>query len=119
MDERVLGSSGIKVSPVGMGCMGITHAYGEPMPDDEAVKVIREAHGMGYTFFDTAEGYVGQRADGTLAHNEDVVGDALRPVRDEVVIATKFGYARTPTGRWPPTAAPRPYARPSTEACAA
>ena len=59
MDKRVLGKSGIEVSPLGMGCMGITHASGDPMPDDEAVSVVRQAHEMGYTFFDTAECYVG------------------------------------------------------------
>lgn len=93
MDKRVLGTSGIEVSPVGMGCMGLTYASGDPLPDDEAVRVIRAAHEMGYTFFDTAECYVGMRADGTIAFNEDVVGEALAPVRDEVVIATKFGVA--------------------------
>ncbi len=96
MDNRVLGKSGIKVSPLGMGCMGITHASGDPMPDDEAVSVVRQAHEMGYTFFDTAECYVGTCADGTEAHNEDVVGKALAPVRDEVVIATKFGVTHAP-----------------------
>ena len=96
MEKRVLGKSGIEVSPLGMGCMGITHASGDPMPDDEAVRVIRQAHEMGYTFFDTAECYVGTRADGTEAHNEDVVGEALEPVRDEVVIATKFGVTHAP-----------------------
>lgn len=96
MDTRVLGKSGIEVSPLGMGCMGITHAGGDPMDDNEAVNVIREAHEMGYTFFDTAECYVGTRADGSSAHNEDVVGAALAPVRDEVVIATKFGVTHAP-----------------------
>ena len=96
MDKRVLGKSGIEVSPLGMGCMGITHASGDPMPDDEAVNVIRQACNMGHTFFDTAECYVGRRADGTEAHNEDVVGRALAPVRDEVVIATKFGVTHAP-----------------------
>ena len=91
MKTRVLGKSGIEVSALGMGCMGITHASGDPMADDDAVRVIRAAHEMGYTFFDTAECYVGTRADGSVAHNEDVVGAALEPVRDEVVIATKFG----------------------------
>ena len=95
MDKRVLGKSGIEVSPLGMGCMGITHASGDPMPD-EAVSVVRQAHEMGYTFFDTAECYVGTCADGTEAHNEDVVGKALAPVRDEVVIATKFGVTHAP-----------------------
>lgn len=96
LDKRVLGASGIEVSPVGMGCMGLTHASGDPVPDDEAVRVIRAAHEMGYTFFDTAECYVGTRADGTLARNEEVVGAALAPVRDEVVIATKFGVRHNP-----------------------
>lgn len=91
MDKRILGKSGIEVSPVGMGCMGLTHASGDPMDDADAIRVIREAHEMGYTFFDTAECYVGERADGSLAYNEEVVGAALAPVRDEVVIATKFG----------------------------
>lgn len=61
------------------------------MPDAEAERVVREAYEMGYTFFDTAECYVGMRPDGTKAHNEDVVGAALAPVRDSVVIASKFG----------------------------
>ena len=96
MDKRVLGKSGNEVSPLGMGCMGITHASGDPMPDDEAASVVRQAHEMGYIFFDTAECYVGTCADGTEAHNEDVVGKALAPVRDEVVIATKFGVTHAP-----------------------
>ena len=91
MEQRVLGSSGIAVSPMGMGCMGLTHASGAPLPDADAARVIRAAHEMGYTFFDTAECYVGERPDGTTARNEDAVGAASAPVRDEVVIATKFG----------------------------
>lgn len=79
-----------------MGCMGITHASGEPLPDDEAVRVIRQAREMGYSFFDTAECYVGERADGSIAHNEDVVGCALADVRDSVVIASKFGVTHAP-----------------------
>ncbi len=107
MDKRVLGKSGIEVSPLGMGCMGITHASGDPMPDDEAVSVIRQTHEMGYTFFDAAECYAGRRADGTEAHSEDVVGAALEPVRDEVVIATKFGVTRAPERPFSWTRAPR------------
>lgn len=91
MKTRGLGNSGIEVSPIGMGCMGITHASGAPMDDAQAVEVIRDAFTMGYSFFDTAECYVGERSNGTIAHNEDVVGAALEPVRDSVVIATKFG----------------------------
>ena len=96
MEKRVLGGSGIEVSPVGMGCMGLTHASGAPMDDTDAERVIREAHEMGYTFFDTAQCYVGERADGSVAHNEDVVGAALASVRDEVVIASKFGVEHGP-----------------------
>ncbi len=95
MNTRILGKSGIEVSPVGMGCMGLTHASGDPMNDADAVHVIREAREMGYTLFDTAECYIGERADGSIAHNEDVVGAALEGHRDEVVIATKFGVAHT------------------------
>lgn len=91
MEQRLLGSSGIAVSPVGMGCMGITHASGAPMPPEEGVRVIRAAYDMGYTFFDTAECYTGLYPDGSVAYNETVVGEALRPVRDRVVIATKCG----------------------------
>ena len=91
MEKRKLGNSGIEVSPVGMGCMGLTHASGDPMDDAAAERVVREAYEMGYTFFDTAECYVGERADGSIAHNEEAVGAALAPVRDRVVIATKFG----------------------------
>ena len=96
MDSRVLGSSGIEVSAVGMGCMGLTHASGDPLPDKEAVRVIRRAFDAGYTFFDTAECYVGTRPDGTVARNEDVVGEALAPVRSMAVIATKFGVTHAP-----------------------
>lgn len=91
MEQRLLGASGIAVSPVGMGCMGITHASGAPMPPEEGVQVIRAAYDMGYTFFDTAECYTGLYPDGSVAYNETVVGEALRPVRDCVVIATKCG----------------------------
>lgn len=93
MKTRILGKSGIEVSAVGMGCMGLTHASGDPVDDADAIRVIREAREMGYTLFDTAECYIGERADGSVAHNEDVVGAALEGHRDEVVIASKFGVA--------------------------
>lgn len=96
MKNRVLGKSGLGVSPLGMGCMGLTHASGDPLPDHEAERVVRAAYEMGYTFFDTAECYVGERADGTLQHNEDIVGAALAPVRDQVRIASKFGVVHLP-----------------------
>lgn len=94
--QRVLGNSGIKVSSVGFGCMGLTHASGDAMPTREAARVIREAFEAGYTFFDTAECYVGEDAEGDELYNEDAVGEALRPVRDQVVIATKFGVRHNP-----------------------
>ena len=94
--RRVLGKSGIEVSAVGMGCMGLTHASGDPLPREQAARVVREAFEMGCTFFDTAECCVGTCPDGSIAFNEEAVGDALRPVRDEVVIATKFGVRHNP-----------------------
>ena len=90
MQERVLGKD-MEVSAVGLGCMGFTHAYGPAMDETEAAGVIAEAVDIGYTFFDTAECYVGNRADGTLAHNEDLVGKALKPYRNRIKIATKCG----------------------------
>lgn len=89
MQKRNLGS--MSVSAIGMGCMGITHASGFPMAKQDGISVIRNAYDMGYTFFDTAECYTGIYPDGTTAYNEEVVGEALRPVRDKVVIATKCG----------------------------
>ena len=94
--RRVLGKSGIEVSAVGMGCMGLTHASGDPLPREQAARVVREAFEMGCAFFDTAECCVGTCPDGSIAFNEEAVGDALRPVRDEVVIATKFGVRHNP-----------------------
>ena len=90
MDYRVLGND-LKVSAVGLGCMGLSHAYGAPLEKADAIRVIRSAYEMGYTFFDTAEVYVGTNADGSASNNEELVGEALKDVRDKVVIATKFG----------------------------
>lgn len=87
MKTRILGTN-LNVSAVGLGCMGFSHAYGAPMEEKEAVKIIRQSVEMGYTFFDTAEIYGTQ--DDPFA-NERVVGEALEPYRDKVVIATKFG----------------------------
>ena len=95
---RVLGNSGISVSPVGLGCMGFSHAYGEPTEKNTAVKMIRKAFDMGYTFFDTAECYTDVNPDGSISYNEELVGDALREVRDRVVIATKMGITFAPGG---------------------
>lgn len=84
---RILGKD-LKVSPVGLGCMGFSHAYGLPMEEGETISLIRKAFEMGYTFFDTAEVY-GTAEDPHA--NERLVGKALAPVRDQVVIASKFG----------------------------
>lgn len=91
MKQRRIGSSELRVSPVGLGCMGFSHASGTPMEKGEAVKVLRQAFDMGYTLFDTAECYTGINTDGTISYNEELVGEALHPVRDQVVIATKGG----------------------------
>lgn len=86
----MLGDS-LRVNSIGLGCMGITHAFGTPLSKKEGMKVISEAYDMGYDFFDTAECYTGIYPDGSSANNEEIVGEALRSVRDKVVIATKFG----------------------------
>lgn len=90
MEKRKLGKE-LSVSAIGFGCMGLSHAYGVALEKSVAIKRIHEAVDMGYTFFDTAEVYVGKYADGSDAVNEEIVGEALRPVRDQVIIATKCG----------------------------
>ncbi len=90
MKKRILGN-GLNVSEIGLGCMGFSHAYGTACDKGEAVRMIRKAADMGYTFFDTAECYTGLCADGTVSYNEEIVGEALAPVRNHVVIATKGG----------------------------
>ena len=87
MEQRVLGRD-LKVSALGLGCMGFSHAYGVPTERTEAIRLIQQAADMGYTFFDTAEVY--GTADNPH-HNEELVGAALRSRREQVVIATKFG----------------------------
>lgn len=84
MQKRTLGNSGLEVSAIGLGCMGMSQSYGQPMETPDAVRLIRAAFERGVTFFDTAEVYGPFR-------NEEVVGEALQPIRDQVVIATKFG----------------------------
>lgn len=97
MQTRVLGKD-LEVSAVGLGCMGFTHAYGTAMDEKEAAKAIAEAVEMGYTFFDTAECYLGRRTDGTLARNEDLVGEALKPYRSRIKLATKCGVTHSLKG---------------------
>lgn len=90
MEKRILGVD-LSVSAIGFGCMGLSHAYGVALEKPVAIRLIHEAVEMGYNFFDTAEVYVGKYADGSDAVNEEIVGEALRPIRDQVVIATKGG----------------------------
>lgn len=90
-EKRELGKSGILVHPIGLGCMGFSHAMGKPLEHDEAVRTIRAAADVGYDFFDTAECYIGTFADGSSSYNEALVGEALHDIRDKVVIATKMG----------------------------
>jgi aryl-alcohol dehydrogenase-like predicted oxidoreductase len=85
MQKRVLGRSSLEVSAIGLGCMGINFSYGHALTNQEAVDLIRAAVECGVTFFDTAEIY------GPYT-NEELVGEALSPLRDQVVIATKFGF---------------------------
>ena len=85
MKKRVLGKSGLEVSAIGLGCMGISFGYGQPMEKGAAIALLRQAFELGVTFFDTAEAY------GPFA-NEELLGEALAPIRDNVVIATKFGF---------------------------
>ena len=82
MQKRKLGKN-LEVSAIGLGCMGFSHGYGPQPPEDEAIDLMRKAFDLGCTFFDTAEGY-------GAGANEELVGRALAPIRDKVVLATKF-----------------------------
>jgi len=85
MQKSTLGNSGLEVSALGLGCMGLSYGYGPATDRKEAIALIRKAYELGVTFFDTAEAY------GPFI-NEEVVGEAVEPFRNEVVIATKFGF---------------------------
>jgi len=85
LQTRTLGKTGLEVSALGFGCMGLSFGYGPAMEKESAIALIREAVEAGVTFFDTAE------VCGPFA-NEELVGEALAPFRDQVVIATKFGF---------------------------
>lgn len=91
MKYRNLGNSDIKISAIGLGCMGMTHAYGVPSDEAEMIKLIHSAVDKGLTFFDTAECYVGTNGNGQTVYNEELVGKGLQPYRNKVIIATKFG----------------------------
>jgi aryl-alcohol dehydrogenase-like predicted oxidoreductase len=85
MKKRTIGKSNLEVSTIGLGCMGLSFGYGPATEKQDAIKLIRSAFDLGVTFFDTAEAY------GPFA-NEELLGGALAPMRDQVVIATKFGF---------------------------
>src|SRR5688572_25775876 len=85
MQKRILGRDRLEVSALGYGCMGISFGYGQPTSREDGIAIIRAAVEHGVTFFDTAEAY------GPFA-NEELVGEALAPLREQVVIATKFGF---------------------------
>src|ERR1043166_3495470 len=93
MKKRKLGRSGLEVSAIGLGCMGMSFGYGPPADKTAMISLIRSAVDRGVTFFDTAEVY------GPFT-NEELVGEALAPLRSQVVIATKFGFRLDPqTGK--------------------
>jgi aryl-alcohol dehydrogenase-like predicted oxidoreductase len=91
MQKRKLGNSNLEVSAIGLGCMGMSFGYGPAGDKQEMVSLLRSAVERGVTFFDTAEVY------GPFT-NEELVGEALSSFREQVVIATKFGFKRDPNG---------------------
>ena len=95
MQKRKLGNGNLEVSALGLGCMGMSFSYGPPKDKQEMTSLLRAAVERGITFFDTAEVY------GPFT-NEELVGEALAPFRDQVVIATKFGWEANPAdgGKW-------------------
>lgn len=92
MDKRILGKSGLEVSALGLGCMGLSYGYGPATDKETGLALIRGAFGRGVTFFDTAEAY-------SQGANEELLGEAVASFRDDVVIATKFGFLGGDTAR--------------------
>jgi aryl-alcohol dehydrogenase-like predicted oxidoreductase len=85
MKKRILGKSGLEVSALGLGCMGLSFGYGNKIDKKHAIELIRKAFELGVNFFDTAEAY-------GPGENEELIGEALQPIRNQVIIATKFGF---------------------------
>lgn len=98
MKMRRLGNSNMQISPVGLGCMGLSHAFGTPLEKQDAADKVRAAFDMGYTFFDTAECYTGTNPDGTTAYNEEAVGMGIKGIRDKIILATKCGVIHSYSG---------------------
>ncbi len=91
MRKVQLGKTNMYVNVIGLGCMGLSHASGTPTPKEEAIKVLQEAHKIGYDFYDTAECYTGINPDGSINYNEELVGEAIKDFRKDVILCTKFG----------------------------
>ncbi|OUN36799.1 aldo/keto reductase [Massilimicrobiota sp. An80] len=91
MKKRRLGQTDMYVNMIGLGCMGLSHASGTPLPKEEALQVLKEAHRIGYDLYDTAECYTGVYPDGSISNNEEIVGEAIKDFRDDIVLCTKFG----------------------------
>ena len=91
MEKRRLGQTDMYVNMIGLGCMGLSHASGTPLPKEEALQVLKEAHRIGYDLYDTAECYTGVYPDGSISNNEEIVGEAIKDFRDDIVLCTKFG----------------------------
>lgn len=98
MEMRRLGLTDMQVTPVGLGCMGLSHAFGTPLEKRAAADKVRAAYDMGYRFFDTAECYTGTNPDGTTAYNEEAVGMGIRGIRDKIILATKCGVIHSYSG---------------------
>ena len=91
MKLKRLGKTDLKVSPVGLGCMGLSHAYGSAVSEEKGIDFLKKSFHKGYDFFDTAEAYTGITKDGKQSNNEKLLGKAIESFRNDVVIATKFG----------------------------
>ncbi|OUQ03804.1 aldo/keto reductase [Erysipelatoclostridium sp. An15] len=91
MRKVQLGKTDMYVNVIGLGCMGLSHASGTPTPKDEAVEILKKAHEIGYDFYDTAECYTGVYPDGSISYNEEIVGEAIKDFRKDVILCTKFG----------------------------
>ena len=91
MKKRRLGQTDMYVNMIGLGCMGLSHASGTSLPKEEALQVLKEAHRIGYDLYDTAECYTGVYPDGSISNNEEIVGEAIKDFRDDIVLCTKFG----------------------------